>query len=161
MGHAMPCAESAHAPATILVADDAEMNRELYRRLLGRSGYNVLEARDGAEALEAIERTPPALVLLDLRMPEIDGVEVLRHLRRSHDQIALPIIIVTGAGETELAARCLEDGANDYVTKPIVWSVLRARVEAHLLVRAARAELAGRLRSDSADPLLERTARDR
>jgi CheY-like chemotaxis protein len=144
MGHAMSCAESARVPATILVAEDAEMNRALYRRLLDRCGYNVIETRDGAETLEAVAREAPDLVLLDLRMPMIDGIEVLRQIRRDYDQVQLPVIVVTGDTDVETAADCLSKGANDYVTKPIVWSVLRSRLETHLRVRSARQELTAR-----------------
>jgi len=142
MGQAMPRASGARAPAKILVADDADLNRELFRRLLCRRGYSVIETRDGCETLEEIERSAPDLVLLDLRMPGKSGVEVLRLVRGVYDKTQLPIIIVTGDTDTEMAADCLAAGANDYVTKPIVWSALRALLETHLKLHQAYAEVA-------------------
>jgi DNA-binding response OmpR family regulator len=141
MAQAMPCALSASAPPTIMVADDAELNRQLYRRLLQRSGYNVIDAKDGCETLSQIERSTPDLLLLDLTMPGVSGVEVLRQLRGDYDQIALPIIVVTGHTDVQMIRTCLDAGANDYVLKPIVWSILKARLETHLRVHQARMEL--------------------
>jgi CheY-like chemotaxis protein len=142
------CAADVRTP-TILVADDSDLNRTLFRRLLGRAGYNVIETKDGCETLEEIERRWPDLVLLDLRMPEIDGVEVLREVRRSFDQASLPVIIVTADHDIAVARDCLDAGANDYITKPIVWSLLRARLETHLILHArAIAQQALRAKAD-------------
>jgi CheY-like chemotaxis protein len=141
MAQAMCCALSATARATIMVADDVELNRGLYRRMLQRSGYDVIEAKDGCETLAEIERRAPDVLLLDLTMPGVSGMEVLRQLRRDYDQIALPIIVVTGDSEVQTIRRCLDAGANDYVIKPIVWSILKARLETHLRVHQARSEL--------------------
>jgi CheY-like chemotaxis protein len=141
MAQAMSCALSPTASATIMVADDAELNRQLYRRLLLRTGYSVIEAKDGCETLAQIEQRAPDLLLLDLTMPGISGVEVLRQLRRDYDQIALPVIVVTGHADVETIRTCLDAGANDYVLKPIVWSILKARLQTHLRVHQARLEL--------------------
>lgn len=140
MGHAEPRAPSAE-PATILVADDSDLNRALFRRLLIRAGHSVIETRDGCETLAEIERCAPDLMLLDLHMPGIAGIEVLRQVRRDHDPAPLPVIIVTADTDVEMAVRCLAAGANDYVTKPVVWSVLRARLETYLSLQRAHAEL--------------------
>lgn len=140
MAQAMPCATHETTPATIMVADDAELNRELYRRLLQRSGYDVVETKDGCETLAAIERNVPDLVLLDLTMPGLSGVEVLRQLRRDYDQVALPVIVVTGHTGVQTIRTCLDAGANDYIMKPIVWSILKARLETHLRVHQAQAK---------------------
>jgi CheY-like chemotaxis protein len=121
----------------ILVADDCEPNRALLRRLLTRCGYEVVEVCDGCETLKAVEQELPDLLLLDLRMPELDGDEALRHLRRRYDQTQLPIIIVTAEHDANIAADCVEAGANDYITKPFIAALLRARIKTFLTNRAA------------------------
>jgi CheY-like chemotaxis protein len=126
------------APPHILVADDSEDNRTLLCRLLTRCGYAVTEVKDGVETLKAVERGAPDLILLDLRMPELDGEEALRVLRRSYNSQVLPIIIVTAENDSNVAVDCLEAGANDYVTKPFAWPVLRARIKTYLVNRAAK-----------------------
>jgi len=124
----------------ILVADDSEDNRTLLCRLLTRCGYAVTEVKDGVETLKAVERDAPDLILLDLRMPELDGEEALRELRRTYDSHVLPIIIVTAEQDSNVAVDCLEAGANDYVTKPFEWPVLRARINTYLVNRSAKHE---------------------
>jgi DNA-binding response OmpR family regulator len=119
----------------ILICDDNEMGRRLLRRMLTRRGYLVEEAIDGKEAIQAVERCPPDLVLLDLRLPDLDGSEVLRQLRCGHDVHVLPIIMVSAEHDGEVVAGCLALGACDYVTKPIHAGVLYARIATHLALR--------------------------
>jgi DNA-binding response OmpR family regulator len=116
----------------ILVCDDNELSRGLMRRMLSRRGYLVEEAMDGSAAIEAVEQCPPDLVLLDLRLPDVDGSEVLRQLRCDHDANELPIIMVSAEHDGEIVAGCLSLGACDYVTKPIHAGVLYARITTHL-----------------------------
>ena len=97
-----------------------------------RRGYLVEEAIDGEGVIEAVERCPPDLVLLDLRLPDLDGSEVLRQLRRQHDAGELPIIMVSAEHDGEVVAGCLSLGACDYVTKPIHAGVLHARITTYL-----------------------------
>jgi adenylate cyclase len=123
----------------ILVCDDNETGRVLMKRMLLRRGYYVDEAGDGRSAIDAIERCPPDLVVLDLRMPDIDGADVLRHLRLSHDALALPIIMVSAEHDGEVVAGCLSLGASDYVTKPVHASILYARIATHLDLHFAHA----------------------
>lgn len=123
----------------ILVCDDNEASRRLLRRLLVRRGYAVEEAVDGRAAVEAVERHPPHLVLLDLRLPDIDGSEVLRQLRCAYDANELPVIMVSAEDDGEVVAGCLSLGASDYVPKPIHAQVLCARVATHLDIHFARA----------------------
>jgi CheY-like chemotaxis protein len=130
---------ASNSPAQrILVVDDVEPNRELLRRWLARSGYDVEEAKDGYEALHAVEQDIPDLMLLDLHMPNLDGHETLKRVRHAYDQDRLPIIIVTAENDERIAAHCLEAGANDFITKPIMWSLLRARVTTFLVNRSAK-----------------------
>jgi DNA-binding response OmpR family regulator len=116
----------------ILICDDNEMGRELLKRMLLRRGYLVEEAIDGRSTIEAIERCPPDLVLLDLRLPDLDGSEVLRQLRCDHDPNELPIIMVSAEHDGEVVAGCLSLGASDYVPKPVHAGVLYARIATHL-----------------------------
>jgi DNA-binding response OmpR family regulator len=122
---------------TILLVDDEETLRELVAQGLRDDGYRVVEAADGAAALEAFRRDQPDLVLLDLMLPELSGIEVCRVLRRESD---VPILMLTAKGGEMDKVVGLEVGADDYVTKPFSLRELVARV--HALLR--RSEAAGR-----------------
>jgi DNA-binding response OmpR family regulator len=142
MARAMTAPQTAGiAPPRILVVDDAEINRVILARLLSKRGFIVTEADSGAAAIEEVENDLPDLVLLDIRMADISGVEVLRHLRRTHDACVLPIIMVTGEDDLEVATACLSAGAGDYITKPVHWPILHARIVTHLGLHRAHAEL--------------------
>jgi DNA-binding response OmpR family regulator len=123
----------------ILICDDNEMGRALLRRMLSRRGYLVEESFDGASTIEAVEQCPPDLVLLDLRLPDLDGSEVLRQLRCDHDANELPIIMVSAEHDGEVVAGCRSLGACDYITKPIHAGILYARVATHLDLHFAHA----------------------
>lgn len=142
MGRALLCAAATMAPPRILIADDCELSRGLLRRLLMRRGYFVDEATNGAAALDTVEKFEPDIVLLDLRLPDIDGSEVLRQLRREHTSTALPIIMISAEHDGEIIAACLSLGADDFVTKPMHWPTLRVRVETHLERAMAQAQAA-------------------
>ncbi len=122
---------------TLLVVDDEEMNRDVLSRRLERKGYQVVVASGGREAIDTVAGQPIDLVLLDVMMPEVDGLQVLQVLRRRHSQTQLPIIMATAKGESEDVVRALELGANDYVVKPLDFPVVLARVESQLRSRAA------------------------
>jgi DNA-binding response OmpR family regulator len=117
------------SPATILVCDDESDIRELLRELLGRTGYHVLEAADGQEALRALYGSSPDLVLLDVSMPNLDGWGTLERIRDVSD---VPVIMLTARTEELERVRGLKGGADDYVTKPFGRQELLARVEALL-----------------------------
>jgi sigma-B regulation protein RsbU (phosphoserine phosphatase) len=122
---------------SILVVDDEELNSEgLARRLQGR-GFTVTVARSGREAIELLGGRRFDLVLLDIMMPGMTGLEVLKFLRRVDSLIDLPIIMVTAKGESEDMVEALELGANDYVTKPIDFPVVLARIRTQLALRRA------------------------
>jgi sigma-B regulation protein RsbU (phosphoserine phosphatase) len=123
--------------SSILIVDDEELNREgLARRLQGR-GFAVTVARSGREAIELLGGRRFDLVLLDIMMPGMTGLEVLRFLRRVDSLIDLPIIMVTARGESEDMVEALELGANDYVTKPLDFPVVLARIRTQLALRRA------------------------
>ena len=122
---------------TLLVVDDNEMNRDMLSRRLRRKGYGVEVAEDGAKALELVAGQPVDLVLLDIMMPGIDGIQVLRELRQKHSQAELPVIMATAKADSADVVEALELGANDYVTKPLDFPVVLARVQAQLRTKAA------------------------
>jgi len=111
----------------ILVVDDEPNIREVVELYLRRDGFEVEVAADGEAALAAIERTIPDLMVLDLMMPVVDGIEVTRALRQG--DLDIPIIMLTAKGEEEDRIRGLELGADDYVTKPFSPKELVARVK--------------------------------
>lgn len=122
---------------TILVVDDERAVRSLFATVLRRSGFEAIEAASGPEALATIAEHRVAAVLLDSRMPEMDGVEVLRELRAKERTRTLPVIFVTGEGEVDRRVRALEAGADDYLAKPVSTAELIARVRAQLRGQAA------------------------
>ena len=139
---AMEPAEPPTGPkALILVVDDNPNNVELLVRRLSKRGFATIKASGGREALEKIATLPIDLVLLDINMPDIDGLEVLETVRRNHDQSDLPIIMVSAHGESEGIADAINKGANDYITKPVDFPVAMARIKTQLDVRLAHTRL--------------------
>jgi len=127
---------------TLLVVDDDESNRDMLARRLAVKGYRALVAASGEEALGMVDRESVDLVLLDVMMPGLDGLEVLRALRKSHTLAELPVVMVTAKSDSADVVAALEGGANDFITKPIDFPVALARIQAHLRVREA-SRLAG------------------
>lgn len=125
----------------ILVVEDEPDIVELLRYNLTRDGYDVLEATTGEAALDIIDEKTPDLMLLDLMLPRIDGLEVCRRVRADADHKNLPIIMLTAKGEEVDIVTGLELGADDYVTKPFSPRVLLARVRA--VLRRNDADLPG------------------
>jgi predicted signal transduction protein with EAL and GGDEF domain len=121
----------------LLVVDDEELNRDMLARRLMRHGYDVLAVASGPEALAAIEREEFSLLLVDVMMPEMSGLEVLRRVRSSRTAAQLPVIMVTARAQSEDVVEALDLGANDYVTKPIDMAVLLARSRAQIARRDA------------------------
>ena len=122
---------------SILVVDDDPALRELFAQVLQRAGHATLEAEDGLTALRLLEAHDIELVLLDSRMPRLDGPGVLRELRARPATRTLPVILVTGQLDLEDRVRGLESGADDYLTKPVAIAELVARVDAQLRSHAA------------------------
>jgi sigma-B regulation protein RsbU (phosphoserine phosphatase) len=121
--------------SSLLVVDDEELNREGLSRRLQRHGYAVAAARSGREAIELLGRSRFDLVLLDVMMPGMNGLEVLKFLRRVDSPIDLPVIMVTARGESGDVVEALELGANDYLTKPLDFPVVLARIRTQLSLR--------------------------
>ena len=129
--------------AEILVIDDDAMSRRVLSQLLSAAGYNCRVSNDGSEALEAIHARPPSLLLLDFDMPGLNGAEVLQRLRSDENPTVaqIPAIMLTAHGSEQSEVSCLQAGADDFVTKPVNASVLRARIETQLRLRSMRRQL--------------------
>jgi two-component system cell cycle response regulator len=132
--------------ARILIVDDHEDNVELLRARLESWGFETISAKDGAEALATIEATLPDLVLLDIMMPKIDGIEVARRVKNNPDLPFIPIIMQTALDSTENKVEGLEAGADDYITKPIDFPELKARVNSMLRIKRLQEEIEERER---------------
>ena len=130
----------------ILVVDDHEDNVELLRARLEAWGYTVDAAHDGNEALAAVEASPPDLILLDVMMPSVDGNEVARRVKHNPALPFIPIIMQTALDSTESKVEGLEAGADDYITKPIEFAELKARVRSMLRIKRLQEELEERER---------------
>jgi DNA-binding response OmpR family regulator len=120
------------ARATILLVEDEDTLRRVMRDLLEQEGYRICEARDGAEALEQVDRHNPDLVLLDLNLPNVDGYSVLAQLRSRPATMDLPVVVLSARGDEDNEVRVLRLGATDFLTKPFRPRALAARLEATL-----------------------------
>ncbi len=129
--------------AQILVVDDDAVSRKILAQLLASAGYECRECEDGTEALELMRAQQPSLLLLDFELPGLNGAEVLKSLRSDSDPAIaqIPTIMLTGHGSEESEVRCLQAGADDFVTKPVNAAVLRARIETQLRLRSMRRQL--------------------
>ena len=140
---------SARPPQPILVVDDDAKIVRLVRTYLEREGFPVVTAADGPAALDAIETHRPALVVLDLMLPELDGRAVIRAVRRDEDAAGTPILILSARGTTIDRIAGLEDGADDYLPKPFSPAELVVRVKA-ILRRSQAAGPPGSIPTDAA-----------
>jgi two-component system cell cycle response regulator DivK len=113
----------------VLVADDKAAGRELVRTVLENSGYEVFEAGDGIEALDAAHRLHPDLIILDLHMPGLDGFGVIKELRLDAAFATTPVVALTASAMQGDRQRALSAGFTGYITKPVSLKVLRAEVE--------------------------------
>lgn len=116
----------------LLIVDDVRENREILRRRFERHGFEAAEAGGGVEALALLERQSFDLVLLDMMMPDLSGLDVLTRIRATHSPGALPVIMVTARSQSEDVVEALQCGANDYITKPVDFSIALARVTTQL-----------------------------
>jgi len=136
-----PASSSAGAPIRILVADDQAPNVQIVGAMLGKLGYEIIPASDGPTALKRLSIRQPDLILLDVLMPGMDGIEVCRRIQENPEWRHIPIIFLSAADDKELIVRALEAGGVDYVTKPFNHSEMLSRVRTHLALKAARDRL--------------------
>jgi adenylate cyclase len=118
--------------ASILIADDDSISRKVLRRLLEQDGHDVRAASDGHEALELFAEEACDVVLLDILMPGLDGISVLERLKGTSAGEHVPVIMISAIDDTASVVRCIEIGADDYLTKPFNPVMLRARINAGL-----------------------------
>src|ERR1700693_5869957 len=133
----------------ILIVDDHEDNIERLRARLESRGYEVEGANDGQAALDVVDRWCPDLILLDVMMPKMDGMEVVRRLKAKSEINELPfipVIMQTALDSTENKVEGLDAGADDYITKPINFAELEARVKSLLRIQTLQSALAARER---------------
>jgi class 3 adenylate cyclase/DNA-binding response OmpR family regulator len=136
-----------HNPPRILIVDDNETNRDILCTRLGTQGYELLQAADGEEALAAARDKHPDLILLDIMMPKLDGMEVCRRLKADTSLPYIAIILVTARADTKDIVAGLEAGADEYLTKPVDQTALVARVKSALRMK----ELTDQVRAQAAD----------
>jgi class 3 adenylate cyclase len=124
-----------HSPPRILIVDDNETNRDILMARLGPQGYDLKQAADGEEALAAAKEHLPDLILLDIMMPKIDGIEVCKRIKNDATMPFTPIILCTAKADSKDVVAGLEAGADEYLTKPIDQLALVARVKAALRLK--------------------------
>jgi diguanylate cyclase (GGDEF)-like protein/PAS domain S-box-containing protein len=129
------------SPGRLLIVDDNELNRDMLARRLERKGYVVEVAESAHELPERVKQACVDIVLLDIEMPNISGIEALKTLRESYSPIELPVIMVTAKTQSEDIVRALDLGANDYLTKPVDFPVALARISTQLSHKRAQEAL--------------------
>ena len=125
----------------ILIVDDIEQNRVLLERFLIRQEYNVTTASSGGEAIALFEKTAFDLVLMDIKMPDMDGLEATRQLKALRPTIYTPIIFVTAISELEAFEDAIAAGGDDYITKPVSFGILASKIKAHARIRELNTEI--------------------
>src|SRR5512139_1655489 len=123
-------------PPLILLVDDNPTNLDILQARLAAHNYGILRATDGEEALALAREKQPALILLDVMMPKMDGIEVCRRLRADPSLPFMPIIMVTSKADSKDVVAGLEAGADEYLTKPVDHAALVARVKSMLRIKA-------------------------
>jgi adenylate cyclase len=149
--------------STVLVVDDEEHNRLLLRDPLENRGYRIIEARDGAEALQCVVKELPDVILLDVMMPGMDGFEVCRRLKSNHQTAPIPILMVTALSERQERLLGIQAGANDFLNKPVDIHDLTIRVKNALYTKSLfdQLKLAQQKSEDLLRNILPKTICDR
>ncbi|MFV1997044.1 MAG: PleD family two-component system response regulator [Acidiferrobacterales bacterium] len=120
---------------SILIVDDHRLNITLLDRLITKLGHRTIPATNGEEALQKLNDEKPDLVLLDIIMPDMSGIEVLTEIRKTYAATELPVIMITAEDDSATMLKAVTEGANDYVTKPYDAVFLRKRIEACLSIQ--------------------------
>lgn len=127
--------------ARIMVVDDQPANIQMVGSILGKHGFEVVPAMDGSTALKRLALRPPDLILLDLHMPDMDGIEVCHRIRQNPANTSIPVIFLSAEDDKDQVVRALDAGGVDYITKPFNHSELISRVETQLALKNARDRL--------------------
>ncbi len=130
-----------HHRGTILIVDDTPANLDLLSKMLEEKGYSVRPTTSGKFALKSVEISPPDLILLDIKMPEMDGYEVCRHLKGKQQTADIPVIFISALDESEDKIKAFQAGGVDYVTKPFQTEEVLARIHTHLTLRHMQQDL--------------------
>src|SRR3712207_736194 len=125
-----------HDPPRLLIVDDNETNRDILQARLASQGYAILQAADREEAISAALDYDPDLILLDVMMPKLDGIEACRRIKANPDLPFIPVVLVTAKADTKDIVAGLDAGADEYLTKPVDQSALLARVRSMLPIKA-------------------------
>src|SRR5687768_13744600 len=137
----MATTDTAGQSASILVVDDTAANLQVLAGMLKERGYKVRPVPSGKLALQAAQRDPPDLILLDINMPVMNGYEVCEHLKADAILKGIPIIFISALTEPLDKVKAFATGGVDYITKPFQMEELHARVETHLTLRRLQVEL--------------------
>ncbi len=133
----------AGAPSRALVVDDEATNRLLLRSILGKAGFEVVEAADGQQAVEQFERDRPDIVFMDAMMPVMDGFEATSRIKAIAGDDFVPVIFLTALTDKESLVRCIDAGGDDFLTKPISATLLKAKIRALERIRDLQREIRG------------------
>ncbi len=136
-----------HSPPRILIVDDNETNRDILVTRLTQHGYDLIQAADGEECIEATKKSLPDLILLDVMMPKMDGIEATKRIKADASLPYTPIVLVTAKADTKDVVAGLEAGADEYLTKPVDQTSLVARVKSMLRAK----ELHDKVAAQAAD----------
>jgi CheY-like chemotaxis protein len=122
-------------PATILIVDDEARVRDLLLELLAPEGYNILTASDGKEAMDLVLKSKPDLILLDIRMPRLDGITFCRALRLDREARTIPVIVITAVNSRDRLEEAMAAGADDFIGKPFDATELKIRIRSMLKLK--------------------------
>jgi DNA-binding NtrC family response regulator len=122
-------------PITILIIDDDPVACRLFKKIISKEGYQVLSATDAGRGLRLIKEKSPEIVFLDIKMPRIDGIELLRRIRKANQDVI--VIMLTGFATLDTARKAMELGAHDYVTKPFDLEAIKRSIRDALQVAAS------------------------
>jgi CheY-like chemotaxis protein len=125
----------------VLVVDDKDTNRKLLRSMLAIKGYNVIEADSGSSAISLFQQHHPAIVLMDIMMPDMNGYEATHRIKMASDQAYTPVIFVTALKPEEAIKKATEAGGDDFVCKPINFEILDSKINAHMRIRELNQKL--------------------
>jgi len=123
---------------SILVVDDCPVSRGMATSILAACGYDAVECGSGTQCIDYLDKEVPALILLDISMPDVDGFDLLRQIRQRHAADSVPVLLVTASADGKDVVRGLTTGANDYLTKPLDRTAFLARVYNHINLSQAR-----------------------